>query len=392
MVKITRINKKNYEFRYRYQDKLTGKEKGVRRRGFSSSAEAQKAYEILKRTIDQGFDNDEQTTVVEYIEYWIKEYKQDKVAKNTLRLHQRNLEKHIKPHFQNLKLKDLTHKFYQKFINKLIESHLSKRSVEIIHGTMYGAMYRARIEKKVQDNPCNGIVIYSSKEAEKRKLKNTKVSFLPYDQINDFLEVALEDNYNYYAFFKFLIETGVRKGEACALKWHNVDLDKKKVSIVETIDYEAKTEDEMFDETKTYKSTRIIPIPARLAQDLKAHKVRQDDNRYRFNTKYKDNLNLVFCREDGSPLPKSTLFNAFKRILKKIDIEPMRIHTLRHTFVVLMLEAGASMKYIQTILGHGSESITSDVYAHISENIERETMDSYEKYTDSIFQRSNSGH
>lgn len=109
-----------------------------------------------------------------------------------------------------------------------------------------------------------------------------------------------------------------------------------------------------------------------------------NDNKIVFNETYDRDLNLVFCREKGDPLPKSSLFNALKRILKKAEIENIPIHGLRHTHAVLLLEAGQSMKFIQERLGHKNISITSDVYAHISEKLENKSVDSFEHYINSI--------
>ncbi|MEK4527297.1 tyrosine-type recombinase/integrase [Paenibacillus sp. FSL H8-0104] len=72
---------------------------------------------------------------------------------------------------------------------------------------------------------------------------------------------------------------------------------------------------------------------------------------------------MVLCREDGNFMPKSSLFNAFSRILQRCDLPSLPIHSLRHTCAVLLLESGADMKFVQEQLGHGSIQITSDVYA-----------------------------
>lgn len=79
-------------------------------------------------------------------------------------------------------------------------------------------------------------------------------------------------------------------------------------------------------------------------------------------------------------MPKSSLFNAFSRILKRAGIPPLPIHSLRHTHAVILLEAGADLKYIQERLGHGSIQITSDVYSHISKKIEREKIEKFDDY------------
>uniref|UniRef100_UPI001FE8640F tyrosine-type recombinase/integrase n=1 Tax=Salipaludibacillus agaradhaerens TaxID=76935 RepID=UPI001FE8640F len=93
---------------------------------------------------------------------------------------------------------------------------------------------------------------------------------------------------------------------------------------------------------------------------------------------------MINARKNGSYIPKSTLFNAFSRILKKSDLAPLPIHSLRHTHAVLLLEAGMDLKYIQERLGHGSIQITADVYSHISKKIQKDKMKKFEDYTKNI--------
>lgn len=383
MASFKRIGPGNWSFRYKYKDTITGKQREVKRQGFQSKPLAEQAYEEIKRSLQLGFDSASNETLAEFLEFWLKEYKEGKIAKNTYRIHERNIKNHIIPYFQSIQLVDLNYKLYQKFINHLIERKYSKRTVEIVHGTMYGAMKKAKILRKIHGNPCIDVTIYSAKE--KREKGNKAVTkFIPYDKIEPFLDAALADNYTYYLFFRFLIETGVRKGEALALQWNNVDLDSNRISIEHSLDYEAATDDELFSDTKTYHSEREIPITNRLAMDLRSHKVRQNDNIFRLKKTYKSDLDLVFCRENGSPLPKSTLFNAFRRILEKADLPSLSIHTLRHTHAVLLLESNVEMKYIQEALGHGSMQITSDIYTHVSKKIESDSIERFENYTKKI--------
>ena len=391
MASFKKISPGNWSFRYKYKDKITGEQREIKRRGFQTKILAEKAYEELKRSIQLGFDSASNETLAEFLGYWLKEYKEGKVAKNTYRLHERNIKNHIVPYFQKIQLDDLTYKLYQQFINDLIKRNYSKRTVEIIHGTMYGAMQKAKILKKIHDNPCIDVSIYSAKEKREKENK-AALKFIPYERIEHFLDAALYDNYTYYIFFRFLIETGVRKGEALALQWSNVDLSSNRIRVVQSIDYEAESDEELFSDTKTYHSTREIPITNRLAMDLRSHKVRQNDNIFRLKQAYKNDLNLVFCRENGTPIPKSTLFNAFRRILKKADLPALSIHTLRHTHAVLLLESNVEMKYIQEALGHGSMQITSDIYTHVSKKIETDSIKRFEKHTKNIIPEANLGY
>ncbi|USK35943.1 tyrosine-type recombinase/integrase [Bacillus sp. F19] len=92
------------------------------------------------------------------------------------------------------------------------------------------------------------------------------------------------------------------------------------------------------------------------------------------------------CNFNQSPLPKSSLFNAFNRILKRSGIDQLPIHSLRHTHAVLLLESGADTKYVQNRLGHGSIQITSDVYAHVSKKIDQSSMEKYESYMNKLYE------
>lgn len=127
-------------------------------------------------------------------------------------------------------------------------------------------------------------------------------------------------------------------------------------------------------------------IPAPLAKDLLNHKKWQNENKLVLQESYKHDLDLVFTRTDGNFLPKSTLFNAFSRILKKVNIPSLDIHSLRHTHAVLLLESGANLKYIQERLGHKSIEMTSNVYSHISDKINKDSISEFEKYMSNVLE------
>lgn len=179
----------------------------------------------------------------------------------------------------------------------------------------------------------------------------------------------------------------MRKGEAAALQWTDIDLKERAININKSLDFQKASKDKslMFGETKTYHSERVIKISQSLANDLQFHKNYQNQNKLALNEIYHHDLNLVFCRNDGNYLPKSTLFNAFSRILKRADISSLPIHSLRHTHAVLQLEAGVDMKTLQGRLGHGSMQVTADVYSHVSKKLELAAIDKYEEYMKGIY-------
>ncbi|GEL75791.1 tyrosine-type recombinase/integrase [Tenuibacillus multivorans] len=370
-----------WQYRIMYTDPITNKRTEVSKGGFDSKPEAKHAaieHEAKLLSGQAVVSNDE--LLKYYLKEWLKDFKKDNVRKNTYILHERNVDKHIIPYFKDIKLKNVTSQQYQKFLNYLADKDYSKRTIEIVHGTMFDAMKTAvKPLRKIVDNPCEGVTI--PKKTEKKK---GSLQYIDSEDIPKFLTMAKRDNYLYWIFFKTLIFTGMRKGEAAALQRKDIDLKNGYISINKSLDFQARNEDELFGDTKTYHSERTIKINESLRKDLIKHMDWLNDNRITFNDIYRHDLDLVFCRQDGNIIPKSTLFNALNRICKKADIEKLPIHALRHTHAVLALEQGDDMKVIQERLGHGSYQITADVYSHVSKRLEQKSMDNLENFAKNI--------
>lgn len=133
---------KNWEYRIRYKDPITGKHRVKSQRGFSSIPEAKLAAEDMERKIREGFSVNKQILLKNFLNDWLYESKNPRVRKNTFQTHKNSVENHIVPYFKNIRLDELNLKLYKKFLNHLVGQGLSKRKIEIIHGTMYNANER----------------------------------------------------------------------------------------------------------------------------------------------------------------------------------------------------------------------------------------------------------
>lgn len=364
-----------WEYRFVYKDPFTQKRKEKSQRGFRTKPDAVNALEEFKRQLKIGLETSD-SPLKDYLQSWLIEYKKGTIRKNTFISHEHNINFHIIPYFGDIMLKEIKPIMYQKFINSL--SKYKKSTVEIIHGTMHAALEKAVIIGKIEKNPTTGVTI---KGGEKN---SSKQMFIDSSNIPLFLQTSYEYGYIYWIFFKLLIETGMRKGEAAGLQWTDIDFKNGTIQINKTLDFQAKEGENLLGDTKTYNSIRTIKISQALLNDLKEHAKYQNRNKLNLNEQYRHDLNLVLCRDNGDFMPKSTLFNALSRILKRAGLPQVPIHALRHTHAVLMMESGADLKYIQSRLGHGSIRITADVYSHISNKIETMNMEKYEDKIEAI--------
>ncbi|WP_420711692.1 site-specific integrase [Streptomyces sp. NRRL B-24720] len=121
------------------------------------------------------------------------------------------------------------------------------------------------------------------------------------------------------------------------------------------------------DTPKSESGARTIKLDSETRSLLDLWRERQDKERaeWEANTKAWKNTGLVFTWEDGTAYHPEYLSQVFMRLMKKLDLPPVRLHDLRHCAATLSLAAGLHMKSIQVLLGHSSYSLTADTYTSV---------------------------
>ncbi|GAI54232.1 unnamed protein product [marine sediment metagenome] len=83
-----------------------------------------------------------------------------------------------------------------------------------------------------------------------------------------------------------------------------------------------------------------------------------------------DDTDLVFSKEDGSPIMPNAVTLAWIRLAKRVGLNGIRLHDARHTHASLMLKQGVHPKIVQERLGHSSIQITLDTYSHVAPGLQ----------------------
>ena len=97
----------------------------------------------------------------------------------------------------------------------------------------------------------------------------------------------------------------------------------------------------------------------------------QDGDRAEWGNEYQDE-DLVFCKENGTPVHPHTFSQAFQRLIAKSDLRRIRLHDLRHTHATIALKAGIQIKVISERLGHETPAFTLKQYAHVIPGMQAE--------------------
>jgi integrase len=163
--------------------------------------------------------------------------------------------------------------------------------------------------------------------------------------------------------FYTLLFTGLRRSEALALRWRDVDLILGYISVNRTL-HQLNDKSFVFRQPKTEKSRRTVALPPSLSIVLRRHRDSQQEHRALLATAMSDD-DLIFSQLDGSPLLPHSITNAWKRLVKQAGFQGIRLHDARHTHATLMLKQGVNAKIISERFGHSSVVITLDTYSHV---------------------------
>lgn len=261
-----------------------------------------------------------------------------------------------------LRLKKITPPAVERFLLALRKSGKSGSTIRQIY-----TIGRAILDAAVRD----GLLARNPFAAVKRpKVTATEAAYLSPDQVAALLKAA--EPSRYAAMFALLVNTGLRRGEALALRWPDVDLTNKRARVRGTL---ARVDgDLVVTATKSERSNRTIPLSEPAAGVLKAVKVRQAAERLRAGSVWTD-TGYVFTTELGQPCDPRNALRALKVAAAAAHLDGIGLHTLRHSAASVMLSAGVPLKVVSDLLGHSGIAITADVYGHVSPDVSRSAVE-----------------
>lgn len=291
-------------------------------------------------------------TLSEWIEKWIESQRQ--IKKTTKMMYESHLKNHIAPCIGNVKLKRLNEDIIQSFIDDLTDKY-SPKTVHAIASMLRLALTEAKRRKHITD-------IYS--DIRLPKIRQRPAQVLTKDEQKRLEKVILDGKSRIDIGILVCLYTGIRIGELCALRWENINLNNAIIKIQSTAQRikadDGKTKTKInIDAPKSVASTRSIPIPTFLVEQLKIY---QRESGY-------------ILKDNGGYTDTRTVSNRFKQLLKEAEIEDVNFHCLRHTFSTRALELGFDAKTLSEILGHSSVTTTLNLYAHSLPEHKRQEME-----------------
>lgn len=344
------------------KDPLTGKRKRLKKAFRGNKRDAEKELARLLMEIEQGFYIEpSKLTTSEYLKKWHEDYCKNKLASSTCENYWIILDKHLIPALGAIPLSKLKPLHIQDYYAKALSKGLSLRSVQYHHAILRKALQQAVKWKLIPYNPADG--------AESPRPQRKEQNVLPAEKVNEFLERISGDPF--YPLIYTALWTGMRRGELLGLRWRDVDLKGKSINVVQSLRWVAG--ECRFEDVKTEKSRRNIPIPDALVTFLK--KLRKEQAEIKLRQENYQDYGLVFCRPDGAPWCPSTITHHFHDLAKNAGFPDLRFHDLRHTHATLLLKQGVHPKVVQERLGHASITTTMDIYSHVLPTLQKQAIE-----------------
>jgi integrase len=330
--------------------------KGPKRRtlyGKTREGARDKMARALADRVDGLVFDDENATVGEYLDSWLKGSVRGSVRQSTLDRYEIAVRVHIKPALGRLKLRKLTPAHLAGFYQDRLAAGFAPASVNKLHVTLHKALDQAVRWRMVPRNVAEAVNAPRPAPPEMRTLSGAETRGL--------LEAARGDRLE--ALYVLAVHTGMRQGELLALKWRDIDLENTKIGVRRTI---TMSEGRIsLGEVKTKKSRRTIRLNQAAVRALRGHLARQIGHVESLGDLYRDH-GLVFASEVGTPMnPTNLRRRSFAALLKRANLPRIRFHDLRHTCATLLLGRNVHPKYVQELLGHANIAITLDTYSHV---------------------------
>lgn len=348
----------------------TGKRRQITRRGKSKS-EAREKVEKAIAELKKAYIFDAKITFDEFSQDWLKLYRM-KGNKETTNEHRAYCISLLNRYLAKKKITAISTIELQGILNHLFENGTAFNTLRGTHNAAKMIFAYAKETGLIEMNPVEATFVPKKKMTlEEVSNEETAKLYLETDELMDFLSYADKHrNIMYRTLIYTIAFTGMRPGEAVALKYEDVDLEKKVIHINKTV-YAKKSIRGDFELTppKTFGSIRSVDIDDIVVEKLK-HLYQWREDREWIKSDF------VFGDKEGIPPTVKMLNQTVRRLGALTNInKQFRTYILRHTHISLLAEAGVDLNFIMNRVGHKSSDTTTKIYLHVTSGMRAAATD-----------------
>ncbi|MFA1739367.1 site-specific integrase [Lysinibacillus fusiformis] len=365
-----------YMFRvYLGIDELTGKAKNTTRRGFKTKKEAELELNRIKVKVADGtYKQTSVETYQELYDLWIIQYEKT-VEESTFVKTLGYFKNHILPSFGSYRIEKISiaicQKHYDEWASKLkkartIKSYAKKVLDFAIKHSYITTNPFTHVETKVKQTFIDPV-----DEADE--------NFYNKEELRTFLEYAeLHLDYKSFTLLRLISYTGMRKSEALALTWNDLNFVDNELTINKAIGRGKNTQ--LYKKSTKTGKVRTIKIDDNTVAILKEWKKQQKQHYLKLGINTLQKNQLVFSNKENAYIQPGQVQKWMYSVQNKYSLKRVSPHGLRHTHCSLLFEAGASIKEVQDRLGHSDVKTTLDIYTHVTKKAKEGAIQKFVNY------------
>ena len=325
------------------------------------------------------------TKLNQFLPEWLE------VHKNTIREKSYDdykgvIKNHILPRLGKYNINKLTPEIITNTWSAMIKEGYSATLTKHCQARLSVALTSAVKRNILSRNPCQYATV--------PKVLPKEIHILEEKDYQEILSYTKSNYPEYYGIIFIALQTGMRRGELCALQWRDIDLDLANIYVNRSV-YE-KGGKSIYQPPKTQSGKREIALVPEAVIFLRELKESMKNNAEIYGYDMNEQSH-IFRQINGATIKTESITHAFKKIVKQIAMSKvittdlskdeikiakdtvakavkLHLHDLRHTHAGIMLKMGVHPKVVQERLGHSSISITMDIYSHITPNMQRDAI------------------
>lgn len=276
------------------------------------------------------------------------------VSENTRSSFQINLDNRIYPTLGDMKLPEISSAQITALLLSIQAEGKAHATVVKVYTILNGLFKMAYMSDMISRNPMDKV---ERPKPRKDEAKTDGVAAHTVEELRYILECLDKEPLKWRVFVHILIDTGLRRGECCALRWDNIDFKQNRITVAGNLCY-TPAKGVYLDTPKSGK-VRTVDIDPAITAMLRELRNQQAD---------KGISHYVFTQEDSpEPMHPQSPTRYLKRFSTRYGTPDMHPHKLRHSFASVAITNGADIASVSEMLGHADKAVTLRMYTHADE-------------------------
>lgn len=276
------------------------------------------------------------------------------ISENTRSNFQGYLDRSIYPALGDLKMPDITPANISALLLSIQADGKAHATVIKCYTILHSLFKMAYMADAIPRNPMDKV----ERPKPRKDETQTTVEACTIDELRHILQCLDQEPLKWQALIRLLMDTGIRCGECCGLKWKDVDFQANTITVTGNLCYTPQKG--IYLDTPKNSKPRVVDVDPVVITLLKSLRNEQAD---RAISAY------VFTQDDSpEPMHPQSPTRYLKKFSERYGIPGLHPHKLRHSFASVAITNGADIASVSEKLGHSDKAVTLRMYTHADQD------------------------